>query len=148
MAASQSIAVEACIAVEAILVVALFIVDCRAVVRAAVETRPVLAADITESVAALAANPYQYIPPEKGSRNLRDVVARFGQLYSRAADKALLIALLGRCLTKLLLVFILFALMVLRALVEQGLALDARQRAAVFTLADSVRDLRRRVFDV
>jgi hypothetical protein len=134
--------------VEAILVVALFIVDRRAVVRAAVETRPVLAADVTEGVAALATNIYQYIPPEKGSRNLRDVVARLGQLYSRAADKALLIALLGRCLAKLLLVFILFALMVLRALVEQGLALDARQRAAVFAFADSVRDLRRRVFDV
>ena len=80
--------------------------------------------------------------------DLRDVVASFSQLYSRTTDKALLIALLSRRLLELGVFFVLLALVVLRALVEQGLALDARQRAAVVALADGVCDLRLRVLDV
>jgi hypothetical protein len=79
---------------------------------------------------------------------LRDVVARLGQLYSRAADIALLVALLRSRFLELLPVLVLLALMVLRALVEKGLALDARRRAAVFALADGIRDLRIWVFVV
>jgi hypothetical protein len=73
------------------------------------------------------------------------VVACLSQLYSRAADEALLVALLSRRLLELHLFFVLLALV---AQAEQGLALDACQRAAVFALADGVRDLRSRVLDM
>jgi hypothetical protein len=52
--ASQTVAVEARIPVEAILVVAFFIVDRGAVVRAAVQTSPVFTADVAKRIAALA----------------------------------------------------------------------------------------------
>jgi hypothetical protein len=69
------------------------------------------------------------------------VIACLGQLYSRAADEALLVALLIDCLLELLFVFIVLALMVLGTLVKQGPALDASQLPASFSLADGVCDL-------
>ena len=81
-------------------------------------------------------------------RDLRDVVACFSQLNRRAADKALLVSLLGCCLLELLIVIIDCALVVLRPIIDIRLALDTRRCSAIFCLADGVRDLGLWIFDM
>jgi hypothetical protein len=54
LAARQTIAVQTRVAVETILVVAFFVVDCGTVVRATVDAGPVFAADVAKGVATIA----------------------------------------------------------------------------------------------
>jgi hypothetical protein len=76
------------------------------------------------------------------------MITSLSQLDSRATNKALLVALLYHCLLELLLIFVLLTLVILRSLVEQGLAFDARQMTAIFGFAYSIGDTRIRVLDV
>jgi hypothetical protein len=125
LTASKTLSVETTFSMVTVLVVSFFIVDGGTVMRAAVETGPILAADIAERATALTS----------------DVIACLSQLYSRATDKALLITFLIGCLPELFLVLGLFALMVLGTVYEQGFAFCASQLTAFFRIADGIGNL-------
>jgi hypothetical protein len=153
-------AIEACFAVEAVLIVSLVVIDGGVVERAAVQTFPWLAADVAEGVAACAPEwlLVMFLPfilhilvgvcvcvcvcfsgeKRKRKKNLRDVIARFDQLNCYAADETRLIPLLDDHLLELLVFFIGSALVLCSLVREQHLAMHTCPLAALFCLANGI----------
>jgi hypothetical protein len=116
--------------VKAILVVEFFVVDSGTVVRAAVDAGPGLATDVAEGVAAVASVVIvlasSHISMRLNGRDKRYVVAGFCQFDRGAAHSALLVALLCGRLLELGFVLVLFADVILCAVLKKSSTVSAR----------------------